>query len=802
MSTIYALGTSITVGASTDSNPPFVSTLCQETGFKEMNLGVAGATVGKEHHQNADIWNPQETLGAIESRARSLKFVNFKKGDIVMLECINDFRVSISTASFKQGLVNSIEHIKSNTSFTYPDNKIYLFVSHQFRSTGVNRPGCEDRNLYNTPLLDYINIIKSMEIKYNFVKVINMYGLFEPTDKYVYDGVHLSELGKRKYIDEIKPIIGRGDSDMNTGANKRKIVAYIPLDDRPCNKDRIQLAAQAMGIGLLIPDKNYYKTCLDNQPKNTTGSQIGSPDNIVNWLQKVSSENQIDAYLISLDQLNSGGLVGSRSIKNPSSNIDKEKTRLERVFSIINGKPVYFFDTVMRLATTLGFEGSGQSDYDNFRAYGAEPRKPQYAMFEDVRFNDIIKGYNLDKSGNVISPSRFGLTQDQVNKYLLARERKFKLNVEFGKMMKLKPNASIVYGVDDSQHEETIQKNEIDFLRNYIVSKEKVFAGADELAISLLSKLVSDMYCKYNKPKVKVTYFGGGENLQADGFSFHPLKYGVETNVVISGGELVNSKPFDIELLVLTKPANGKTLEQNANDLHYELNQNLTNNVLTSVIDASENDRANAHLQRRLLGDYGKIEITKLLSYSNWNTVGNTIGMALGHAIGRCSFLKLGWNDRIRESLEGQVKLLFTEFAKDVCYQIGAKWGVDSYLMQYVDQEDSIKLTNAQRQELPNNFYKYGVDQYLPWNDWKKNCLLWASYYYMVNGDFNIHKLAKIFYTNGYAYETYLAPNDCALTQINWINYPYENGDSAWFKLEYPWHRTFECTFPINVSFK
>lgn len=815
MNNIYALGTSIIVGASTDNNPPFISTLCKETGFNEVNLGVAGATVGKEHHQNADIWNPQETLGAIEGRARTLKFVNFKKGDIVMLECINDFRVSISTASFKQALINSIEHIKSNSSFVYPDNKIYLFVPHQFRSTGVNRPGCNDRNLYYSPFVDYINIIKSMEIKYNFVKVINMYGLFEPTDKYVYDGVHLSELGKRKYIDEIKPIIGRGDNNMNIDVTKRKVVvAYVPLDDRPCNTDRIMLAGQAMGMNIIMPPKDLYKTCLDSQPLNSNKTQIGNPDGILDWLSSLDLRN-VDTFLISLDQIYSGGLVGSRSLKH-SKDASKEVARFERLMRIVNGKPVYFQDSVLRLTTTVGFEGCGMDVYDKIYSYASVERCPA-RINPETSYSEVIDkitdSYGLDANYKHIDYTRFGLTDSMCAGYINARTRK--MNILKGTMNKILSSSNIAYyafGIDDSNNKKTIQENEINFIKDVIVygneSKCKIYGGIDETAMCLLSRIATDFYCN-RKLKVNVKYYGGGENNVAEEWNYLTLKQVINGHLDMCGAVAVaDGSPNDLELLVLTKPVNGKDIYQNSNDLHWQVNQNNQAKVLTSIIDASEYkyklaSEGGAHFQKRLVGDFGSpIELSKLLSYSSWNTVANASGIAIGHAIGRCAFLKLGWNTRIREALEGQVKSLFMEFAKDLCYQIGAKWGVESYLMKYVDQEDSVKLTDAQRKDVPNNFYKYGVNQYLGYNDWKNNCLWWASYYYMTDGSLNIHKLAKIFYTNAFAYETHLSPTDCSLTQINWINYPYENGDSSWFKLEYPWSRTFECTFPVNVSFK
>ena len=590
----------------------------------------------------------------------------------------------------------------------------------------------------------------------------------------------------------------------------KKVVVYVPLDDRPCNNERVQLAGKSMGIEILFPPKDYFKNCLDNQPLNSTGSQLGSPDLILEWLRNISQSRNIDAYLVSLDQINSGGLIGSRVATD--DDISTEKNRIVDLMSIIGNKPAYFFDTIMRLASTLGFQNMGMYEYISTRLYASHNRMPFRHSDKNIRKDHILNYYDIDGADHIISYQSmynkddgklYTLTREQVNKYLTARKRKFKLNAEILEYIKGFPNAYISVGVDDSSHRQTIQENEISYIEDFIVGSNNVFAGADEIAMCLLSRIATDLY--RNKPSVRVVYFGGAENEKPDNWDFRSLKFNVDTHIRLSGGTLVtDDRPVDMEVLVLTKPRNGKTHQQNSNDIHWHINNNNTNNILTSVIDASSNPTGDSHFQRRLLGNFGSpIQLTKLLAYSSWNTVGNAIGMSIGHGIGRTAFIGLNHDTKLlRYALEGQAKLLFTEYAKDICYKVGTAWYINKYLVDHLNDKTGQVFTKEQKEELPWNFYKYGVKQNETNLGWGKNCLLWSSFIGMTTGDFNIHKLASIFYTNGDMFESYIGPYNNKITKVNWVNYPYENGDSAWFHLVFPWHRTFECTFPLNVSFK
>lgn len=52
-------------------------------------------------------------------------------------------------------------------------------------------------------------------------------------------------------------------------------VAYVPLDDRPVNTDRVEYLAGSLGYELVMPDAEAYRTRLDEQPLGESGLKYG-----------------------------------------------------------------------------------------------------------------------------------------------------------------------------------------------------------------------------------------------------------------------------------------------------------------------------------------------------------------------------------------------------------------------------------------------------------------------------------------------------------------------------------------------
>ena len=116
---------------------------------------------------------------------------------------------------------------------------------------------------------------------------------------------------------------------------ERPIIAYVPLDDRPDNVERVVYLAESVGYTLAMPEADLYRTRLDGQPANENGTQYGDLAALYEWVLAQEAAG-CDRYILSLDQLLSGGLVNSRHIwgENPVTLSDGTELSRTEPFSM------------------------------------------------------------------------------------------------------------------------------------------------------------------------------------------------------------------------------------------------------------------------------------------------------------------------------------------------------------------------------------------------------------------------------------------------------------------------------------
>jgi hypothetical protein len=426
-------------------------------------------------------------------------------------------------------------------------------------------------------------------------------------------------------------------------------VAYIPLDDRPVNIDRVKYLAQSAGFDLLMPNADYYATKLDGNGTNSNGTKYGNREELVKWLKQVDA--QCDYFVISLDQILSGGLVNSRSQNN--TDLSYEYSIIDYLSELSTNNKVYFFDTVMRLASTVNYNGYQMTEYNETRTYGQIGRK--ILSGSALTVDGIIEGYRYNESGSQISTK---LTEDQISSYLSARARKLHLADYF--LTKLNGKYQYCYyGVDDSSPHNTIQTNEINYITSKLV-KGKLFAGCDEIGMLCITRLTSDIYA--NSLKIAVNYFGGGENSPADSYDIGTLKQNIEHHIE-SVDSVITTGKADLSILVLTKPVSS-TLSASCNALITKLQDNISKQIPTIVIDASTQSKKGT-LQN--LFSTKSIPLSTLVGYSNWNTVGNSVGIALSQGVTRTIYLKY-CIDVTEDSNLGFIKSMTFAYIKDIGY--------------------------------------------------------------------------------------------------------------------------------------
>lgn len=547
------------------------------------------------------------------------------------------------------------------------------------------------------------------------------------------------------------------DSTDDSGDVQQKInkkVAYIPLDDRPVNIDRVQYLVESLDYDIVMPDSDLYKTHLDNQPLNSNNTQYGDMQKLIEWLEQVEA----DFYVISLDQLLSGGLVNSRVMT--EDDYSQSFELIDRLLNVIGDKETIVFDTVMRLASTVGYLGYESNVYNDLRAYANKARK--ILQDEKLTIQNIVQGYKYDSNNSLIMTR---LSNEVVEKYLKARERKLNLSLYYLDKVKEKDNIYTYYGVDDSSPNLTIQTNEINLIKKNIVNGT-IFAGCDELALMSITKLCINNY--QADISVKVTYVGGMENSSADNYDIGTLKDNVEAHLNSLGVKI--SDNGEVEVLVLTKAAANNATEKtkNADAMLTLINYNIQNMIPTIVIDVSSNITNNhkEYFQPRLLNE---VSLGQLLSYSSWNTAGNAIGIALSNGLSRYSYLKYD-QDKTTKALEGFIKTLVFSYVKDISYRVGGQSLIKSYISEEVGPI--------------SNFYAQMIEKGLDEQT--------------VNKKFT-NKMNSIFYECNLIQLMSNLNNSCFLVDLstNQMDNSYKISCTDFY---FPWYRTFEISFSIRLE--
>lgn len=424
-------------------------------------------------------------------------------------------------------------------------------------------------------------------------------------------------------------------------------VAYIPIDNRPVNYDRVKMLAKSVGFELLMPEEDTFRTALDNMKPNKNGSTYGDREKLLNWLKE--TDKTCDYFVLSLDQLLSGGLVASRWLDNTDLTFEFEVA--DYIINLAKNNTVVLFDTVMRLASTVNYQGYQMPEYNNLRSYGSVARLTLTGS--ELTVDNIIAGYKYGENGKKISTP---LSDMAVDKYLASRTRKLKL-IDYILSKSLEDLEYCYIGVDDSSTTTNIQTNEINLISNKLGDNGVIYAGTDELGLMGITRIVTKLY---GSPKVGVTYFGNSKDQIADEFDFASLEYEINNHIKSLGCTVVDGGKGDVEVLVITKNS-GNDQAIKLVDKAFELVENKK-----PVIIIDPNSKNADFLQKQLLTR--EFPLSMLLGYSNWNTAANAMGIALSNGISRYTYLA-NCSNITRQSHRGFLEASTFGFLKDISYK-------------------------------------------------------------------------------------------------------------------------------------
>lgn len=490
------------------------------------------------------------------------------------------------------------------------------------------------------------------------------------------------------------------------------VIAYIPLDDRPDNAERVVYLANSLNYRLEMPEEDWYQTKLDAQPLNENGTQYGDRAKLYEWVLE-QEENGCDRYILFLDQLLSGGLVNSRHIsgENPVTLSDgtvlTETELLNNLMATLSADEknrVWLLDTVMRLAPTCGYDGFGIQEYNNLRAYGMQPRPVLEEM--ELSADNVLADYPLDHTGTVLPPEDYSLTEDLVSEYLSARARKLELSARMLTALHDdnagSEHCKVLIGIDDSSAEDSIQKNEIAYLRSLLREGDALLSGVDDLAFKAVARLYLDeceesgnSLTEWGCNRIYVGYFGGTEDQTACAYDSQPLEVIVQEHLDFFGFEQVEEKEnADLQMIVLTQP---NTEESDTTGWPAGYYQELiafmqeNTDIPTILMDASNNQYGTA-FHDALTKEY---ELGQLLSYSGFLDMAIVTGTALSHGVARYAWLAQG-NGTDAATNRAFQKTVAEAVLLDFCYRNTVRDDLSAYVREQGGD--------------PNNFYAPAID--------------------------------------------------------------------------------------------
>ncbi|MDD3346845.1 DUF4127 family protein [Oscillibacter sp.] len=483
------------------------------------------------------------------------------------------------------------------------------------------------------------------------------------------------------------------------------VIAYVPLDDRPDNVERVKYLAESMGYTLEMPEADCYRTRLGGQPRNTNGTQYGDRAALYEWVLAQEAAG-CDRYILSMDQMLSGGLVNSRamaaheSVTLSDGTVLTESELLESLTAILGAEAdnrVWLLESVMRLAPTVGYDHWTLEEYNDLRAYGMEGRPVLEGAALTVE--NIKADYRLGSDGSALEAASFGLEEWEVAEYLSARSRKIELSHRLETLVNRAgfENFRVLIGIDDSSEEDSIQKNEIAYLRQGLRSGDALLSGVDDLAFKAVTKLyLEETDWAQAQIGAQVRYYGGTEDQSACAYDYKPLTEIMAEHLDFFGlGEPRENLPKDegcIQILVLTQPADESKKKEYYQALIEDLKACRGRDLPTILIDAGNGAYGTAFHEALT----EETELGWLLGYAGFLDMAIVTGTALSHGVARYAVLRQGESTQAME--QAFARTLADSVLKDFCYK-------------NVVREDLLAYIRRELGGSPDNFWQPEIDR-------------------------------------------------------------------------------------------
>ncbi|TDL83215.1 DUF4127 family protein [Peribacillus frigoritolerans] len=468
-------------------------------------------------------------------------------------------------------------------------------------------------------------------------------------------------------------------------------IAYLPIDERPCNIDYIKrIARSSSDIELMLPGDELLGA------KKTAADTNG----LWNWLNQ--AVRTADAIILSIDMLVYGGLLPSRLHYLSKDTVTMCVERLRSFHKTYPGVPIYASNLIMRTPKY----SSSDEEPDYYEQWGREIFLRAY--LQDKQDRETLEEEEQMQLQEIASK----LPEEYIHDYETRRSFNSLINIKMLelvnegviKFLSIPQDDSAEYGYTAKDQKLVAEKREQ--LRLY--KQVHMYPGADEVGATLLARVYNDF--KGIRPKIYPIWSSTLGPQVIPMYEDRPYAESLKAHVSAAGCQLV-SRAEDADL-ILAYNTPGRVMQESWDQHNKDITYTSFRNMLTFVdqiktfIDAGKkvmiSDAAYANGGDReliMLLDEERV-LDRIVSYKGWNTNCNTLGTTISQGVVSLN----GKSDIIQENI-------IYHILDDYLYQSEIRMDmVADYLpthnLTYFDLKNKASLVNRERDKRLYTRYK------------------------------------------------------------------------------------------------
>ena len=396
----------------------------------------------------------------------------------------------------------------------------------------------------------------------------------------------------------------------------------IPLDERPCNYQYPQMISQTnQQIELIVPPQ----LLLGNKKEPASLEKL---DHFI-----YEHFHEVDNIVLSIDMIVYGGLIPSRLHCKKQTELISRLNVIKRLKEMNPKLKIYAFNCIMRCPSY----NSAEEEPDYYEVYGYQLFRRKYLLDYQQRH-----GLTMEEQKEL---EDICIPQDIIDDYENRRNLNTFVNIEVLSYLENQYIDFLVIPQDDSSpygYTAISQQEVIQVLKEKHLDRQvMIYPGADEVALSLLTRAYHDFY--QFKPKVYPYYASILGPTIIPNYEDRPMYESLKSHIRVCGARIVTT-PQDADF-ILAINAPGKIMQESfvdekekditytsyrqLLDFAYTIQEYIEQGYHVALCDSAFSNGGDI----QLIGYLDELNVLdKLNSYAGWNTNCNTLGTTLAQA--------------------------------------------------------------------------------------------------------------------------------------------------------------------------